>query len=131
MTGILDAQALLTFFGKEAGHKKVEAALISALERGSNLLMTSVNFGEVYYVVLRRHGQEKAEEVARTIQALPIEIVDVDQPLAKEAGRFKVKHKISYADCFAAALTKVNKGELLTGEKEFELLESDIKIVWI
>lgn len=131
MTGIVDAQALLAFLGKETGHEKVESALVNALERDSYLLMTSVNFGEVYYVVLRRHGPEKAEEVARTIQALPIEIVDVDQSLAKEAGRFKVKHKISYADCFAAALTKVNKGELLTGDREFEQLESDIKIVWI
>lgn len=131
MTGIVDAQALLAFFGKEPGHEKVESALIRALEKDSHLLMTSVNFGEVYYVVLRRHGQEKAEEVARTIRALPIEIVDVDQPLAKEAARFKAKYKISYADCFAAALTKVNKGELLTGDKEFKQLESEIKIVWI
>jgi len=131
VTGILDAQALLAFFGKERGHEKVESALIKALEAGSHLLIASVNFGEVYYVVLRRHGSEKAEEVARTIQSLPIEVVDVDPSLAKEAGRFKAKHKISYADCFAAALTKVNKGELLTGDREFEQLEGDIKIAWI
>jgi hypothetical protein len=31
----------------------------------------------------------------------------------------------------AAALTKVNKGELLTGDREFEKLETDIRIVWI
>jgi predicted nucleic acid-binding protein len=97
----------------------------------AEIVIQLFNFGEVYYVVLRRHGPEKAEEVARAIQALPIEIVDVDQPLAKEAGRFKVKHKISYADCFAAALTRVNKGELLTGNREFEQLESEIRIIWI
>jgi predicted nucleic acid-binding protein len=131
VTGILDAQALLAFFGKERGHEKVESALIKALEAGSHLLIASVNFGEVYYVVLRRHGSEKAEEVARSIQSLPIEVVDVDLSLAKEAGRFKAKHKISYADCFAAALTKLNKGELLTGDKEFKRVESEIRVTWI
>jgi predicted nucleic acid-binding protein len=131
VTGILDAQALLAFFGKERGHEKVESALIKALEAGSHLLIASVNFGEVYYVVLRRHGSEKAEEVARTIQSLPIEVVGIDLSLAKEAGRFKAKHKISYADCFAAALTKLNKGELLTGDKEFKRVESEIRVTWI
>jgi len=28
-------------------------------------------------------------------------------------------------------MTKVNRGELLTGDREFEKLESDIKIIWI
>ena len=131
MMGVLDAQALLAFFGREPGHEKVQTVLVNALEKGSYLLMASVNFGEVYYIVLRRDGLEKAEEIARTIQTLPIEIVDVDLSLAKEAGRFKVKYKISYADCFAAALTKINKGELLTGDREFEQLKKDIRIIWI
>jgi len=128
---VLDAQALLAFFGKELGYDKVESALINALDTGSILLMTSVNFGEVYYVILRRKGQEKAEEIAKSIQTLPIEIVDVDESLAKEAGRFKVQHKISYADCFAAALAKMNKCELLTGDREFEQLKREIRITWI
>lgn len=131
MMGVLDAQALLAFFGREPGHEKVQMVLVNALEKGSYLLMASVNFGEVYYIVLRRDGLEKAEEIARIIQTLPIEIVDVDLSLAKEAGRFKVKYKISYADCFAAALTKINKGELLTGDREFEQLKRDIRIIWI
>jgi ribonuclease VapC len=127
----LDAQALLAFFGKERGHEKVESALIKALETGSYLLLASVNFGEVYYVVLKRHGQERAEEVTRTIQSLPIEVIAVDLSLAKEAGRFRAKYKISYADCFAAALTKANRGELLTGDRDFEELENEIDVTWI
>ncbi|MEW6457176.1 MAG: PIN domain-containing protein [Acidobacteriota bacterium] len=51
--------------------------------------------------------------------------------LAKEAARFKAAKKISYADCFAAALTKLHKGELITGDREFKALEDDIKISWI
>lgn len=38
---------------------------------------------------------------------------------------------MSYADCFAAALAKENRAELLTGDKEFEQLEGEIKIAWL
>ena len=93
--------------------------------------MTSVNYGEVYYIVLRECGQQKAEEIERVIQTLPIDIVDVDIAMAKEAARFKAKYKISYADCFAAALAKTRKAELLTGDNEFKGLEHEFKVCWI
>jgi predicted nucleic acid-binding protein len=38
----------------------------------------------------------------------------------KHAARVKAKHKISYADCFAAALAKIRKGEVITGDREFK-----------
>jgi len=106
---VLDAHALLTFFEKEPGYEKVQAALMNAVEKDVNLLMTSVNYGEVYYIVLRECGQQKADEIERIIRTLPIEIVDADIAMAKEAARFKAKYKISYADCFAAALTRMCK----------------------
>jgi len=62
---------------------------------------------------------------------LPIEIIDVDIQLAREAARLKAYHKISYADCFAAALAKLHKGEVITGDKEFKAVENEIKIVWL
>ena len=131
MRRILDAHALLVFLEKEPGYEKVEFLFVNAVEKDKSLLMTSVNFGEVYYIVLRECGQEKAQEIEKIIQSLPIDIIDVDLSLAKEAARFKATNKISYADCFAAALAKLHKGELVTGDKEFKSLEKDIKIAWI
>lgn len=130
MVKILDAHALLAFFEKEPGYEKVQAAFVNAVEKDSNLLMTSVNYGEVYYIVLRECGQQKAEEIEGIIRTLPIEIVDVDISMAKEAARFKAKYKISYADCFSAALTKLRKGELHTGDKELNQIKDIIKITW-
>lgn len=131
MTRILDAHALMTFFEKEPGHEKVESFFVSAVEKDENLLMSTVNYGEIYYVILRECGQEKVDEIERVIRSLPIDVVDVDIILACEAARFKAIKKISYADCFAAALAKLRKGELITGDKEFKNLVSDIKIAWI
>ena len=131
MIRVLDAHGLLVFLEKEAGYEKVEQSFVAAVEKDRYLLMTSVNFGEVYYIVLRECGQEKAEKIEKIIITLPIEIIDVDMQLAREAARFKATHKISYADCFAAALAKLHKGEVITGDKEFKSVESEIKIAWL
>jgi len=131
MTKVIDAHGLLVFLEKEAGYEKVEHFFVSAIEKERQLLMTSVNFAEVYYIVLRECGQDKAHEIEKIIMTLPIEIIDVDIQLAREAACFKAAHKISYADCFAAALAKLHKGEVITGDKEFRLLEDEVKIAWL
>ena len=131
MTRVLDAHGLMVFLEKEAGYDKVEQSFVTAVEKDKYLLMASVNFGEVYYIVLRECGQDKAREIEKIIRTLPIEIIDVDIQLAREAARFKANHKISYADCFAAALAKLNKGEIITGDKEFKMIENEVKISWL
>ena len=131
MTRVLDAHGLLVFLEKEAGYEKVEQSFVAAVEKDKYLLMSSVNFGEVYYIVLRECGQDKAHEIEKIIMTLPIEIIDVDIQLAREAARFKASRKISYADCFAAALAKLHKGEVITGDKEFKAIEEEVKIAWI
>lgn len=131
MTRVLDAHGLLVFLEKEAGFDKVEQFFVTAVEKDNYLLMTSVNFGEVYYIILRECGQEKAHEIEKIIRTLPIEIVDVDIHLAKEAARFKATKKISYADCFAAALARLRRGEVVTGDEEFKALEDEVRISWI
>ncbi len=93
--------------------------------------MTSVNFGEVYYIVLREYGIQKADELEKIIQTLPIDMINVDKAMAKEAVRFKAFKKISHADCFAAALAKMNRAELITGDKEFKEVENEIKLLWV
>ena len=39
--------------------------------------------------------------------------------------------KLPYADCFAAALAKLQKGEVVTGDKDFKAVENEVKIAWI
>ncbi len=131
MRRVLDAHALMVFLEKEPSFEKVQAFLIAAVEKDTPVLMTSVNFGEVYYVVLRECGQERASQVEKIIATLPIEIVDVDRALAIEAGRLKARKKMSYADCFAAALARMSKAELITGDEDFRAVENEIKIAWL
>ena len=93
--------------------------------------LSLINWGEVYCGTSRAAGPEAAERVAREIDTLPIEIVPVDRDLTRRAAELKAAHRLSYADCFAAALAQTRRGELVTGDQEFAPLKNRIKIVWI
>ena len=131
MAHVLDAFALTAYFEKEPGYEKVQELLTAAAADNQKLFLSTVNWGEVHYVTHRTYGIEQANKITHVIGTFPIEIVDVDLEIAKQAALFKVAHHLSYADCFAAALAKVKKSTLVTGDKEFKSLEDDIKIAWL
>jgi predicted nucleic acid-binding protein len=41
---------------------------------------------------------------------------------------FKSSNKMSYADCFAAALAKLRKVELVTGDGDFRQVEGEVRL---
>ena len=130
-TKVLDAYAVMAFFEDEPGADVVRGLILKAEERDVTLLMSVVNLGEVWYSITRTNSTEIADQYVDEIKGMAIEIVDVDWQSARQAASFKVKGNISYADCYAAALARIRKAELITGDKEFELLKGDIKIAWI
>jgi uncharacterized protein len=128
---ILDAYGLLIFLEKEPGFEKINLLFQKVALNNRNLYMSAVNYGEVLYITFRRYGSKKVSELEEAMRVLPVEIIDVDVEIAREAARFKSSHKISYADCFAAALAKLYKGEVITGDREFKAIESKVKIFWV
>jgi predicted nucleic acid-binding protein len=132
-TKVLDSWALMALFNDEPAADEVEKLLQKAGAGTHRLLMCVVNWGEIYYAVMRGASPEMAEQKEKEIAAMPIELVPVhaDLHLARHAAMFKAAHKISYADAFAAALAKEKKAELVTGDLEFKALEKEIKISWL
>jgi uncharacterized protein with PIN domain len=101
---VLDSWALIAFLEDEPAAEQVEKLLAQAAAERHRLLLSVVNWGEIYYNTMREVLPETAEEKARDIAALPIDIVGVsdDLTLARQAAIYKAKHKMAYADCFAA-----------------------------
>jgi predicted nucleic acid-binding protein len=128
---VLDSYALMAFFEDEPGADIVRDLILKAEENRVNLLMSVVNLGEVWYSIARTNSPEVADQYIGEINGMAIEIVDADWTLTRQAAAFKAGGNISYADCFAAALAKLKKAELITGDKEFKSLEGEIKISWI
>ena len=131
MAKILDASALVAYLWKQSGYEKVQDTLSKAAGSERNLLMATVNLGEVYYLLIRDHGLEDADKILKIIETLPIDFVEVDVELTKQAAVYKAVRKLPFADCFAAALAKLHKGELITADKDFKLVEDEVKVVWV
>ena len=128
---VLDSYALMAFFEDEPGADLVRELILKAEENKVNLLMSVVNLGEVWYSIARTNSPEVADQYIGEIRGMAIEIVDVDWQITRQAAAFKVNGNISYGDCFAAALAKNRKAELVTGDKEFKLLGAEVKIYWL
>jgi predicted nucleic acid-binding protein len=129
-TYVLDASALMTFFEDRPGGEKVEELLAKAAETKHPLLMSVVNWGEVYYSVWRARGEKAASAKLREIAQLPIQVIDVDMELAKLAASLKAEHNLPYADCFAAALAQNRRAALVTGDKDLAGVGDGLKILW-
>ena len=130
MAVVLDAHAVLALLTKEPGGQEVKE-LIGRAHPGAPCLMTVVNWGEVYYKLLRSEGSKIADRTMDRLGAQPIRLVDADLPLVRQAAAFKAGGGLSYADCFAAALARREHAELVTGDREFKAVENEIRIRWI
>lgn len=130
-TKVLDSHALMAFFEDEPGADSIRTLLQKAAESSTTLLMSAVNLGEVWYSIAHVTSPEKADQYINEIKGLGVEIVNADWTLTRQAATFKANGNISYADCFAAALAKNRKADLITGNKELKALEGEIRIVWL
>jgi uncharacterized protein len=128
---VLDSWAIIAYLEDEQAAEKVADIISDAHEQGVPLLMTVINAGEVWYIVARETSASDADASIKQLRDLGIEFVDADWTLAKDAGHFKSKKKMSFADCFAAALAKKTKAHLATGDPEFKQVEQEITIVWL
>lgn len=130
-SSVLDSYAVLAFLFKESGGERVSELLEKASESGRTLFIAAPNWAEVRYIIERKMGATQWDNVRSKLLSLSIEVVPADQALAELAGEIKVRGKMSLADCFAAALAKLKKADIYTGDPDFKTVEKDIKIVWL
>ena len=128
---VLDTYSLIAYFEGEAGKDKMIEIFRTARDSEHPLLLSVINWGEIYYITMRTQGKDKAELFKTTLARYPITIVEANKELTLQAALYKATHKLSYADAFAAALAKNRKAVLVTGDKEFKSLEGEFKINWL
>jgi len=128
---VLDSWSVLAYLEDEPSGQQVADLIADAHESGTPLMMTVVNAGEIWYITARETSEDEADLALGELAHLGIELVDVGWSLAREAARFKAKGKMSFADCFAAALAKENRADLVTGDPEFRQVESQVKLLWL
>ena len=130
-TKVLDSFAMLAFLQDEPGAQIVEDFILQAQDGEMSLIMCVVNLGEIWYSIFRKSSAETADHYIEQIQGMPIEIINADWELTRLAAAYKARGNISYADCFVAGLATQCDGQVITGDKEFEALEKEVKIIWL
>jgi uncharacterized protein len=128
---VLDSWAVIAYLEDEDSAAKVADIIADAHDEQIPLVMTVVNAGEVWYIVARQTSAADADASIKQLRDLGIGFVDADWSLAREAGYFKSKNKMSFADAFAAALAKQRRAHLATGDPEFKQIEKEVAITWL
>lgn len=128
---VLDTWAVIAYLEDEPSGEQVEDLIATAHEEQIPIYMSVVNVGEVWYTMAREISEEEANASVKSLRDLRIQFENADWELTQEAARFKSQYKMSYADAFAAALAKIMKADLVTGDNEFKPLDGEIKIAWI
>lgn len=128
---VLDSWAIMAYWEGEPAAEQVADIITNAHEERIPLFMSVVNVGEVWYILAREASEAEANKSIHELRQLGIEFVDADWTLAHEAAGFKSKHKMSFADCFAAALAKHKQAHLVTGDQEFKHVDGEVTIEWL
>jgi predicted nucleic acid-binding protein len=118
---VLDANALIGFFeDREGTAGKVEHLVEEAARQDLPLLMSAVNWGEVFYTEWRARGEVKARQAEANLLEMPIVVIAADRERASRASALKQKHGLGYADAFAAELAIERGAWLVTADPEFQ-----------
>jgi len=130
---VLDAHAVLAFLGEEFGWEEVAEIL-----RTGEPWMTLVGLGEVAYILERTSGAAAADEAWANFRAderpggVPVQWLDVDETLVRQAATIKARGGLSYADAFAAAAASMLDCPVLTGDPEFQIAEeAGVTVRWL
>lgn len=134
---VFDTFAIWAWLSDEPGAGTVQQILEKAREAEARIYVSWVNLAEVYYLALR-YSSDRDRDVAalkaiEVIQNLPVELIPVGEAEALVAGRIKAHYPMSLTDAFAAALGKIYGAEVVTGDREFQVLEKakEVAILWL
>ena len=128
---ILDSFALLAYLRGEQAGKQVREMLDLANSGECRIKFSLINLGEVVYLIERRNGVARAQEILILLQHAPIDFVEADRTAILAAAHIKANYPISYADAFVVAAAQAYSGTVLTGDREFQAVENLVSVEWL
>lgn len=122
---VLDSFAMIALFRNEQGKERVVKLFNEAVVDTVELHMSSLNVGELYYILCRKNTRSFASNALQKTLKLPVQIHEPSLNQTLFAAWLKSATKLSFADAHAAALTIHLKATLITGDKEFDNLKGE------
>ena len=128
---VLDSFAVLSYLSDEPAAATIETVIENAREKTCRVLLSIINLGEILYITERKGGLQRAKDVLALLRQLPIEILPADEQAVFSAAHIKANYPLSYADAFAVAIAQQENGTILTGDPEFQAVETLAPIEWL
>ena len=128
---VLDSWSIIAYLEDEPSGQKIADIIANAHEEEIPVCMAVINAGEVWYIIAREISEQEANNSINQLYELRIQFKDIDWDLTQQAARFKSQHNMSYADCYAGALARSIKADLVTGDSEFKAIEDVVNILWV
>jgi len=122
---ILDASAVLAFLQDETGSEKVDAVLSEG-----KAIISAVNYAEVVGKLFEAGLPEASVKVV--MENLELQIEPFDDKQAWKTGLLRMSTRefgLSLADRVCLALAYIKKLPIITGDKQWDKLKTDIKII--
>lgn len=88
------------------------------------IITTVLNFGELYYVLLKEYGKVKTENL---LSGFKPDFIEIDAEIVRRAMEFRwnnIKKKFSMVDCIGYTLAQKKSLTFLTGDGAFKDLQS-------
>jgi PIN domain nuclease of toxin-antitoxin system len=123
LTVVLDACAVIELLAGSSAGERVRAAVA---EEGA--AMSSINLGEVQYVLMRSRGDEVADRLVDGVSEA-VRVDTPDLPLVRSAARIKAGGHLSYAEAFCLATAARYGGAVLTGDPEIVAAAGDVDVI--
>lgn len=128
---ILDSFAVLAYIKGDPSGRRVREVLTEAESGACRVMFPLINLGEVAYIVERRNGLVRTQEILALLNHEPIDFIEADRTAILSAAHIKANHALSYADAFVVTAAQTYSGTILTGDPEFQTLEELVQVEWL
>lgn len=120
---VLDTSALLTFWNDEDGAETVEQILRS----DTQVYVSFMSCMEGRYRIWKNTGKEESEEFSQYLNLLPLERIDITDPIFEKAIEIKATNSLSVCDSWIIATAIVTGSILVHKDPEFEQVKTLVK----
>jgi predicted nucleic acid-binding protein len=121
----------MVFLADSPGAGAVQRVMDLAIDGDAQLMMSVVNWGELYYATWRDRGQRVASQIVEEIARLPVDIEDANYEATRVAAELKAQFGLPYADCFAASLARRRNAPVLTADADFKVVKGLVAVQFI
>ncbi|MEM2896831.1 MAG: PIN domain-containing protein [Candidatus Bathyarchaeia archaeon] len=132
MKEVIDTRFFIEhFYSEQTETKNKTSKKLRELIKKREGILPVITICEVIQVTCEKRGKEEAKTRYMSLIRSGLQIQDINQDIAKEAGLLKCQYRdMPLGDCIIAAIALLNKAKVLSDDSHFEIMK-EIKRTWI